>query len=157
MNHIDQLIKEADSIIDGRREEPALQADDNETVKLASMLVQNDSVYTPVQASPETLVEKLAHAVAIVDIAVNFEQFQKLAQFQEQARSQGIPEEQIAAYLEKRAQASPSLMRWLTIPAAAAVGLTSHHLGKKKGYKKALEDVNQAFGQYAAQQQQPNE
>ena len=155
MNHIDQLIKEADGIIDGRKPVESPQTDDSDTVKLAIMLVQEEA-QAPI--SQETLIEKLAHAVAIVDVAMNFEEFNKLAQFQDTAAARGIPAEQISAYLEKKAEslAPKSLARYLVLPAAAATALAGHAMGKRKGYKAALEDVNQAFSTYAAQQQQPN-
>ncbi len=149
---LDQLIAQADEVIEKRasKQEPPVTAasDHDEVVKLASFLENMEPGHATSEPSPFEMnfVEKLACSVAMVEALNNFEEFQKIAEFQEQALASGYTQAQVDEFLEKKALKVPASV---TIPALAlmAGGAAGHMHGKKKGYSKALEDVQHAFSQ----------
>lgn len=155
---LDQIIAEADQIIEKRASAPAKEqpvSNDGEVSHLANFLENFEGEKTA-QVREEapfqlTFVEKMASAIAIVEAVNNFEQFQKLAQFQEHALKNGYTQEQVDEFLEKKALKVPTSV---AIPALAAVaaGVGGHLHGKKKGYDKAIKDVHTAFEQANAGQ-----
>lgn len=151
---LDQIIAEADAVIEKRAaktQEPpaALPPADDDTVKLASFLENfEEKTAEPQTESPFqlTLTEKLASAVALVEALNNAEEFHKIAAFEEKAAAAGYTPEQISEYLEKKALKIPSSVA-LPALAAVAAGAAGHMHGRKKGYNKALTDVQTAFEQ----------
>ncbi len=149
---LDELIAQADDVIEKRasKQEPPVTAasDHDEVIKLASFLENME----PTQEASEpssfemNFVEKLACSVAMVEALNNFEEFQKIAEFQEKALASGYSQDQVNEFLEKKALKVPASV---AIPALAlaAGGAAGHMHGKKKGYNKALEDVQHAFSQ----------
>jgi len=98
------LIAEADQIIDKHTTKTAAQtaiqqADD--VFKLAEELIRpaDDS------KTHMTMIEKVAHAFALVDTVINLPEIVKLAQFEEEAMKKGISPDRIAGYFEKNASA----------------------------------------------------
>lgn len=110
---IDTLIAEAERVIEKKAAkviQPTADSD-QETVKLASFL-ENFQEAPVVNSQPApfemNFVEKLACSVAMIEALNNVEEFQKLAQFQESAKSQGYSDLQINAFLEKKALDLPA-------------------------------------------------
>lgn len=150
---IDELIREADVIIEKRASKKSevdtvLPADDD-VVKLAALLVEDVMPATSEPKIEETLVEKVAHAIALVETLSSLNQIQKIMQFEKTAKEAGHTDEQIDAFLEKNAALKP-VHKYVTLPGmlAGVVGGLGYSKGKKKGYEKALDDVNKAFSAY---------
>lgn len=153
---LDQIIAEADAVIEKRAAKtqvtPAvLPPPDDDTVKLASFLenfeepkIENQNT-SPFQM---TFGEKLASAVAMVEAINNMEEFQKIAAFEAKAVEAGYTQEQVEQFLEKKALKIPSSVALPAI-AAIAAGTAGHLHGRKKGYNKAMTDVDNAFAQAA--------
>ena len=142
---LEQLISDADQIIEKRAAAPKAQAavDDGEVVKLASLLAAKDAPQA--DTFQMTMLEKVAHSIAIVETIQQLEQLEKIAKFEEGCRGKGFSEDQINAFLEKRGFKEVSKY---VVPAGLAglAGLAyGHHKGKEKGYRKALGDVQSAF------------
>lgn len=112
---IDTLIAEADKVINKKaslRVAPINTSDsDPDTVKLANFLGSYQEPKAVVSSTPApfemNFVEKLACSVAMVEALNNAEEFQKLAKFQESAKTQGYSDVQINEFLEKRAMELP--------------------------------------------------
>jgi hypothetical protein len=165
---IDQLLREADDIIERRSQEKiasAVVASDEEpdsVEKLASALL------SPVSAQPaavqqesavQTPFEKIAQAVLLVETLMNAEELAKLYQFEKAAEAKGFSEDQIADYMEKAA-ANINYKRLMPlIPILGAAGLAGaggayvgHKKGKqsgtKAGYSQAIQDVDKAMRDY---------
>lgn len=152
MTSLEKLLSEADSIIEKRASvEPQLEQSvevDAEIAKLANYLMAGEeATQSPENAVEETLFEKAAHAIAIVETISNIEQIKKLADFEKRALEAGHSQQDVDAYIDKLAANIPNkyLAGLASLGAAGAVGM---HAGKKKGYNKALKDVNSALEAY---------
>ncbi|NDC22583.1 MAG: hypothetical protein EBZ49_00410 [Proteobacteria bacterium] len=152
MRNLEQLLADADAIIEKRASvnQPETQntETDEDIAKLANYLLAGEEKTT--ESQEETIFEKAAHAVAIVETIQNIEQIKKLAEFEKRALEAGHPQEEVDAYIDKLA---------LTIPTKYVAGLTAlggagalgAHAGKKRGYNKALKDINTALEAYESQ------
>lgn len=152
---LEDLIREADSVIEKKaaKAAPVVSTDSSDDItKLAEMLLSDDEV-KPTQtkvaapAREETPFEKIAHAIAIVETLVNIEELQKLASFEEQAKSKGFSDAQVEEFIEKKAAALKPVHKYVTIPGALlALGAGAGHAhGKKSGYSEAMGDVSRAL------------
>jgi hypothetical protein len=151
---LDEIIAQADAVIEKRasaHQVPPVTAasNDEEIVKLASFLMSDGP--TKVESSPATtfemtFVEKLACSVAMVEALSNVEEFMKVAEFKDKALQSGYTQDQVDAFLEKRALAVP---RSVAIPALAAVaaGAAGEVHGRKKGYNNAISDIQSMYSQ----------
>ena len=96
------LFQEADELISKKVAAASTGADcDDDVVKLAKDLLAED-VHTD-ETSLYSITEKLAHATALLDTLINFEELQKVAAFEQEALRSGHSSEQIAEFFEKRA------------------------------------------------------
>lgn len=162
---LDQLIAQADEVIEKRASKapvvtPELASESDETVKLASFLrdLEPGSVGTS-EPSPfqMTFIEKLASAVAVVEVLGNIEEFNKLAEFEAKALAAGHTQEQVDAFLMKQAGLAGDIARHpatkgIGILAAthAAAGAFGHSKGKKKGYEQGQADFMRALQEQSA-------
>lgn len=164
MRNISDLIREADEIIEKRASKKEDKPVDNDEItKLANSLMEQENLHQEKIASVsiekplQSVVEKLAHAVALVDTYINLEEFQKVADFEEKALEAGYSPEAIEQYVEKIASDGrfKTVMKALRIPlvASGAAGVTAGALGygkgHSKGYVSALKDVDQALKQHS--------
>lgn len=108
---IDQIVAEFDEVFEknasAKVKEPRELVSD-EIMKLASELTcpTEEELEIPVEGTDLTLLEKVAHSLAITEILVNLPQLKKVAHFQEKAEEQGHPSEEIAKYAEKAVASS---------------------------------------------------
>ena len=116
MRNIDQLMAEADQIIEKNMEKSASQktASDDDIFKLAAQ-VRGQPAQPEGESNVVTLTEKTAEAVAIVNTLLNLEELTKIAQFQKMAQEQGYNSEQISGVLEKRAGKMRNILEEITI------------------------------------------
>lgn len=98
---LDQIIQEADELIKGRHEKVAQSKSpsDDLIAKLAQEVLTSDN---EAPSELETVTEKIAHAAAIMDTVINFQELKALAEFEKKALAQGNSPEEIGAFLEKR-------------------------------------------------------
>lgn len=166
---IDQLLNEADTIIEKRasddtqsQEELDLTSDD-EVVKLASFLMEEDKEFaeqvTPPKSTHEKVastqvsedevnmgtlepqsvyIEKIAESLAIVDTLINIQELAKAHEFEKRAKAAGYNDEQIEEYLQKQAKAAAKGVGTAGKAMLAALGLggaagTGAVVGRKKG------------------------
>jgi hypothetical protein len=171
---IDELLAEADQEIKALTKKASTDKaasnagqpfSDDEPVKFAAFLadfaeenVESAQVKKAEEAPSETVVEKVAHALAILESLANIEQIHKMALFQEKAAAAGYNAEQIEKFLEKQAlrpfSLSPSQRKALLAVAglggAGAAGATlGHHAGetkgKEEGYVAGVKDYDTAL------------
>lgn len=156
---LSDILNEAEGIIEKRASEKPVAQSFDAVEKYASFLNGLASA-APSPAAPEefNLLEKIAHAIAIVDTLTFLEEHEKIAQFEDICRERGYSEEQIAGFIEKKASGmavSKGMSRYL-LPAALAAGAgtfaVGHHKGKKKGYNQALDDISAAMSQPPSQE-----
>jgi hypothetical protein len=155
MSSLDQLFRDADALIKKRAAAVVTLAPqpDDEVTKLADLLAKDGEVK---QAAPvaieETLFEKVAHAIAIIETMEKLGEINKLVEFEKKAAEAGHTAEQIDAFIEKKGmKLSPKYLKILGGAAAlGASGAVGAHAGKKKGYQSAVEDVNKALESYAS-------
>lgn len=152
---LEDLIREADSVIEKKAAKvastPTVEPSDD-VMKLAQMLLSDEEVKTAQTKTASTVkeatpFEKIAHAIAIVETLVNIEELQKLASFEEQAKSKGFSDAQVEEFIEKKAAALKPVHKYVTIPGALlALGAGAGHAhGKKSGYSEAMGDVSRAL------------
>jgi len=98
---INDILQEADDLISKKVAAAAIVPTEDDVMKLASELRADPPAAE--EMSDYTLSEKLAHAAALLDTLINFEELMKVAAFEEDARSKGISQEVIAEFFEKRA------------------------------------------------------
>jgi hypothetical protein len=162
---IDQLLKDADDIIEKRASvKTASAADDDDSIeKMAAALMAPLPVVTevvaPQDSAIQTVTEKVAEALVLGEFLMNLEQIQKLEMFKQAAQAQGHSAEQIDAHLEKIAARLDYKRIMPLIPVIGAAGLAGaggaylgHKSGKKsgskEGYSQALSDVDKAMKDY---------
>lgn len=118
MKNIDQLLAEADNIIEKRASSKTqvkvASVSSDEVDKLASMLdsldfvVPQEKVANKVEIITDTPFEKVARSLAITEALMNIEEFRKLAEFEDKARASGYTEAKISEYIEKKASETVS-------------------------------------------------
>ena len=109
--HLSDILKEADELIEKRASEGISKtasaktaAAGDDVFAMAQALVRGPAPSAEMpQSSVATLVEKIAHAAAVVDTLRNLPALMKLAEFEEAARKAGYSEAQIGDFIEKRA------------------------------------------------------
>lgn len=159
---LSNYLREADEIIEKRASQGKPQTSapsEDEVIKLASLLTQSEVAQQPQAetSSIQTLTEKVAHAIALVDTLMNLEQIQKLAEFEKKAKAAGHSDEQIEEFIKQASAGEKfkSVLKSLRAPTAAAAAGTAagaalaHGKGKDSGYRQALQDVNEAFRQHS--------
>lgn len=166
---IDQLLREADDIIERRASEKtasvsssATTEDDDSVEKLASALLspahQPEQV-TAQESAIQTPFEKIAQAIVLVETLMNLDELAKVHQFEKMAHEKGFSEEQISQYMDKIAAGMDYKRLAPMIPILGAAGLAGlggayvgHRKGKKsgesQGYNQALKDVDKAMKEY---------
>ena len=100
MRSIDDLIKEADEVIQRKTEQVKTAGEDRasgDVNKLAAAL-QHES-----DTLDYTVAEKLASAIAISNVLLNLPTIQKLAAVEDRAKLAGVSEDKIASVLVKSA------------------------------------------------------
>lgn len=105
MKKFQDILREADQIIEKRasKTETTPVANDDEVVKLAEALMdyQPEKVAS-VQIDDETLIEKYAHAVAMVETIQLINEAEKLDKFVKTAQANGYNDEQIEKFIEDK-------------------------------------------------------
>lgn len=149
---LDDIIAQADAVIEKRasaNQVPPVTAgsNDEDVVKLASFLMNDEP--TKVESSPATsfemtFVEKLACSIAMVEALNNIETFVKIAEFKEKALQSGYSQDQVESFIEKQALHIPNSVA-IPVAAAIAAGAAGSMHGKKKGYEKAMADVQRSY------------
>ena len=102
---IDELLAEADSIIEKRAEKKEEESSDiSEILKLAQSL-QNETIEEDdlPESNCVSLLEKVARSLAITEVFANLPTLKKLGEFNKVASERGCSPDQIDAYLEKAA------------------------------------------------------
>lgn len=151
MRNLDELLSEAESIIEKKAEAKqrptsSQSESDKEVAKLANLLV-NDGMFTevPIEVDRESLVEKVAHSLAIVQTLANAEHLAKIAEFHERAVASGYTDEQIFPVIEKIAKKKLLKLPWKLLSggllAGGAGAGVAHKKGKDSGYEQAVKDV----------------
>lgn len=117
MSKIDDIINSVDELIEKRAGQKPKEAHsstktasemDSEVRSLAEEIFKGslDQKEDPVKvaSAPGSDLAKIAHAVAIVDTLLNLEELCKVESFAKTASARGIPESEIEAFLNKRAE-----------------------------------------------------
>lgn len=161
--HLSSILQEADEIINSRAggeniKEASAAVKDEEVLELASFL-QNGSTKQASEVREEwamNVTEKIAHALAVTECLMNLDELVKTAQFEKEACAKGFTDEQIEAFIEKRASTPGrfksvlKMLPWLGVAGAGGAGaVKGYQKGKEGGYNQALQDVNQAMQEYA--------
>lgn len=174
--NIEDLFSQADEIIDargGQEKTASVQPahEDDEITKLANQLIAEDSATNTIDMQPkvdkghdaETILEKVAMSLAVTEVLINLNEFKKIAELEKVAQSKGIHQDIIDKFVSEKvanikAEGIKGIAKALTLPGAilgagGAAGAAGYVHGKKKGkakgYDQALQDVNQAFSNYA--------
>ena len=108
---IDQLLAEADDIIEKRAsvsKKDLTEEVSDDILKLAQQLSSTDveEADDGDDSNVKTLLEKVAHAMAITEVFANLPYLKKAAEFEKQASEKGYDKEKIQGYLEKAASAA---------------------------------------------------
>jgi len=163
MPTISDVMREADEIIEqrlseGQEKTASAKFSDEDIFKLAEEVRSEPKQEVSEEPALNTVLEKVAHALAVADTVVNLDVLIKAANFAEQARAAGKSDEEIDAYLQKHAAGKlKSVLKMMKWPAVAGTAGTAGVVGgmakgkeegKEKGYAQALEDVNRAFTDY---------
>jgi hypothetical protein len=148
---IEDYLNEANDIIEKRASAPAQKPpSDDEIVKLADILTAQEAPPPPPQLEL-TLFEKVAYSMAIIDTVRHIEEFQKIDAFEKTARERGFSDEQVAQFLEKRAEGPSALSKVLATGGALGLAGFAHIHGKKRGkeegYEQAMSDIQHALQQ----------
>lgn len=101
MAKLDTLLKEADELISSKLQTSSKVTQDDDIFKLAEELKTSTQGAAEVEAF--SLIEKIAHSVAIVDTLLNLETLSKIAALEEKAKEAGFSEGQISDFFEKKA------------------------------------------------------
>lgn len=113
---IDALLKEADDLIMKKtasvKKAPAVDSvnGDHEAVKIANLLLSEDDDLREALAiekkaskeditQEETLIEKIASALVINEVLLEFDKFEKIAKFEEKAAAEGYSQDEINAFV----------------------------------------------------------
>jgi hypothetical protein len=109
---VSDLLEEVESILSKRASSPKETMTEKDIFSLADQLrkqaspsvaqVGSDEVVeldTPIQ----TLREKVAHALALTEVYANLPFFQRLTQFEKKACENGMTDQDITSFLEKKA------------------------------------------------------
>ena len=152
---LSDILKEADESIEKRASkkiEKTASADDVEIEKLAAFLnAQSLEKVAGITEPIETEIEKTAHAVALMETALALED-NKIAEFIKTAKDNGHGDEEISIYLNEKIATEIPLHKYV-IPAligGTALGVGSA-VGKKRGYNKAVKDIESAINANQAQ------
>lgn len=96
------LIEEADGYIAKKSEKGfSKTASSKEDIeKLAAKLVAGEAPQSEEESAIQTLNEKVAHSVALVDTLLNLGTLVKVAKLEQEAADRGIPHEKVANYIE---------------------------------------------------------
>lgn len=154
---INDILREADDIVAARTSEKTASAakstpsySDEDIFKLAEALT------APEESTINTLTEKVAASIALVDTLLNLDTLIKIAHFEKAAKEKGYSEEKVAEFLEKQASEGAAkfksvvkMLPWMAGAAGAGgvAGLVhGHKKGKEKGYNQAVNDMYSAAG-----------
>jgi len=101
---ISQILAEADEIIEKRAATKTVEDEISEDVMKIAEQLQNFSAEEDNSEDPlGTSVEKIAHALAVVEVFANLPYIQKAAAFSDMAEEAGYESDRIIACLEKAA------------------------------------------------------
>jgi len=101
--NLDDLLRDADECIEKTAKPVAPISNDDDIMKLASMLMADE--VKPVVASEklvETPFEKVARAVAIIETVLSLKDLEKISQLEKVATANGYTEEQITKFLSEK-------------------------------------------------------
>lgn len=108
---ITDLLEEVDEVIAKRASAPKEVVSEKDVFAMADQLRKQaspeqpvveeevESVETPIQ----TLNEKVAHALALTEVYANLPFFQRLSEFEKRAAKNGLEEQEVISFLEKKA------------------------------------------------------
>jgi len=170
---IDQLLNEADEILEKRASvvAPTIDSEDD-VIKLANFLMKEDEELKPRPTSnlqekvanvssmvdvTQAMFEKIAESIAIVETLENIVTLTKEAEFTKKAKEAGHSDTDIENHLLKISSVRSGASKLIapavaSVLAASAAGVAGHKSGKSKGeqagYVKALKDVDDAFKMY---------
>ena len=184
MSRIDDIFKDADAIIEKRAsasktEKTASKVEPSQGLSIAESILKGDydSVKTASESSSVNMTdfEKIAHAVAIVETMINFNELSKLTKVAQEATSRGFSKSEVDSYIEKKASELPlvsvaeavgliektsarkgiksmltstTARRAAGLAGAGTLGALAHKKGKESGREEALDDVRKAFQSY---------
>lgn len=149
-NHIASKMREKTASVKKQSDEEIQQVI-NFLNKSASQSVKTAEANVP--EDDYTIIEKLAYAQAIAGTLENIEFWSKIESMEKKAQERGIPQDKINAEIEKLAAGRLGYVAPIVgALGAAGGGYVGHKFGKNKGtsegYAQAIQDVDQALGQY---------
>jgi hypothetical protein len=101
------LIKDADTIIEkrgGGQQVKTASVKEDDIFKLAEQIrTSRPEVSIEVPNDVVTLVEKIAHAVCLVDTMLNLDTLSKIDKLEKVAKEKGMTDDQISKWFEKKA------------------------------------------------------
>ena len=167
MRRLDDIINDVEAEIaktGGQEKIASALPNDEDIFALAAQLekTSEEAPQQPVEVDDglQTLTEKVAHAIAIVDTIQNLPHLIQMADFEKQAVAKGYTEAQIEDFMAKQAKGKvPSVMKRIpygklgVLAGVGGAGLAGRSSGKaqgkNQGYAQALDDVNEAMKAYS--------
>lgn len=112
---ISDLLEEVEEVLSKKAASPKEEFSEKDIFTLADQLKKQAAPGLPLESSVEptpdmqqdapiqTLREKVAHALALTEVYANLPFFQRLSEFEKKASENGLKDQEVASFLEKKA------------------------------------------------------